>query len=93
LAAPLDAESSFLLDETNALRRRGYTNALVTHADLHAPFLGKSDVRLHGIPMRILSLLPLTPDEIKMKVERGADALMEYFNDRGRDLLTLSAPG
>jgi hypothetical protein len=36
LTGALDADASFLLDEGNPLRLRGYTNALVARSDLHA---------------------------------------------------------
>jgi hypothetical protein len=92
LAAQLDADSSFLLDEQNPLRRRGYTNVLVTRADLHAPFRDKTDVRVGDAQMRILGLVPLEPAEWQMKKELGTDALLGHFRKCGRDLLMLREP-
>ena len=88
-AAALDADSTFLLDAGVLLRARGYTNVLVTRADLHTPFRDKNVATVSGVPMRFLALVPLEPEEWKLKVERGSDALFDSFSERRRDLLTL----
>jgi hypothetical protein len=90
--ARLDTHHSFPLDEQNALRARGYTSILVTRADLHAPFQGKSDAVIAGKPMRILALVPLEPEEMQLKMGRGADAVFQRFAETSRDLLRLNPP-
>ncbi len=93
LAAPLDAHHSFLLDEDSGLRGRGYTNVLVTRADLYAPFSAKNDLSLDGTGIRLLGLVPLTPSEWKLKVDLGIDALLDSFEQSGRDMLALLPSG
>ncbi|WP_394841703.1 hypothetical protein LZC95_32090 [Pendulispora brunnea] len=89
IAGLLDAHSSFLLEETSALRSRGYSNVLVARADLFTPFENKNNALLAGVPNRILSLVPLEPREWTIKVEKGIDALFDEFKAIGRDLLCL----
>jgi hypothetical protein len=89
LGAPLDAHHSFLLDEESGLRARGYTNSLVTRADLYAPFAAKNDFAVGGVGIRLLGLVPLTHEEWRIKVDLGTDALLSNFQETGRDLLSL----
>jgi hypothetical protein len=83
----LDAHHTFLLDEDNPMRARGYSNVLVTRADLFRPFEGRNSVVVDGVPTRVLALLPLEPHEWRKKVEDDVDSLFDAFRQSGRDLL------
>jgi hypothetical protein len=89
--APLVSHSSFLLDEDNPMRSRGYTNILVARADLYGPFRNRNSVVLREMPTEVLSVVPLEPREWRLKVESGIDALFDSFRATGRDLLSLRA--
>jgi hypothetical protein len=91
--AALDAHHTYLLADTDSLRARGYTNVLVTRADLFTPFQNKNAATVAGVPMQFLGLVPLEPEEWNIKVRGGVDALFDSFAAHRRDLLTLrSAP-
>jgi hypothetical protein len=89
VAGVLDADSSFLLDDQHPMRLRGYTNAVVLRGDFQKPFRDKSNATIGGMPMRILNLLPLEPKEWQAKTQGGTNALFRYFQESGRDLLSL----
>lgn len=88
----LDVDHTFLLDDDNSLRRRGYTNVFVARADLFKPFASKNSAVLAGVPMTFFALVPLTPDEWLAKIENGTEGLFRHFEENNRDLLSLREP-
>jgi hypothetical protein len=89
LVARLDVHHSFLLPENSPSRQRGYSNVLVAGADLWMPFDGKSEARLAEKPVRLLSLILMTPRETQIKLQQGTQAVWDDFRSRGRDLLII----
>ncbi|MEI8255796.1 MAG: hypothetical protein WCJ30_09000 [Deltaproteobacteria bacterium] len=89
----LDVDGTFPLSREAALRRRGYTHGLVLRADLYADvipaFADATQLTVAGIPTRMLSVLPLTEDAWRLKVDGGVDALFEGWDAAGRDPFTV----
>lgn len=83
---------TFPLAKSNTLRLAGYEAGIVLNSGIYKPF-ADMDRTLGEVDMTFYSIIPIKADELSLKREEGLMALMESWDERGRDILSVdSAP-
>lgn len=81
---------TFPLAKSNTLRSAGYEAAIVLQSGIYKPF-ADMDTTLEGVAMTFYSVIPIKSDELALKRRAGLMALMESWDDHGRNILQVDA--
>jgi len=93
--APLDHGHTCPLEERDdsALRRRGYTHVLLLGVDVFGSMIASledaRDAMVDATPTRFLAAVPVTQEDMRVKLESGIGSVLHSWERQGRDPFTV----
>ncbi|HTP51488.1 MAG TPA: hypothetical protein VMK42_12375, partial [Anaeromyxobacteraceae bacterium] len=81
--------SSFGLGERSPLRSRGYAGAVVLEPNFFPMFSDGERPEL-SVPTTLFSVVPVTGDELNVKLSKGLDALLDAWSEAGKEVFRVN---